>query len=91
MPRSTPALPQTRVTRHDWVTAALDALRNEGIGRVKVAVLAEALGVARSSFYWYFTDRNDLETALLDVWQARNTTPIVDHTRRPAPTITAAR
>ena len=83
-------LPQTRVSRDDWVQAALGALVEAGIGRVKVAVLAEELDVARSSFYWYFTGRDDLETALLDVWEARNLAPIIDRAARPAPTVTAA-
>lgn len=84
------ALPQTRVTRDDWVRAAVEVLTSEGIARVKVAVLAEELDVARSSFYWYFTGRADLEAALLDVWQARNIAPIVERCARPAPTVTAA-
>lgn len=87
---SSPPLPQTRVTRDDWTRAALDALRDEGIGRVRVAVLAERLGVARSSFYWYFGGREDLEAALLAVWEARNTLPILERSTRAAPTVTAA-
>lgn len=83
-------LPQTRVSRDDWVQAALGSLVDAGIGRVKVAVLAEELGVARSSFYWYFTGRDDLEAALLDVWEARNLAPIIERAARPAPTVTAA-
>ncbi len=83
-------LPQTRVSRDDWVQAALGALVDAGIGRVKVAVLAEELGVARSSFYWYFAGRDDLEAALLDVWEARNLAPIIDRAARPAPTVTTA-
>jgi AcrR family transcriptional regulator len=90
VPARAQQLPQTRATRDDWVQAALRALKDSGIGRVKVAVLAEQLGVARSSFYWYFTGRDDLETALLDVWEDHNTTPILDRAARPAPTITAA-
>jgi AcrR family transcriptional regulator len=83
-------LPQTRVTRDDWVAAALHTLITEGISAVKVAVLAEQLQVARSSFYWYFDDREALEHALLEVWEARNTEPILERARRPAPTVTAA-
>ena len=81
---------RTRVTRGDWVQAALTALKEHGIGRVKVAVLAEQLGVARSSFYWYFADRTALETALLEVWAAHNTAPIIERAARPAATVAAA-
>jgi AcrR family transcriptional regulator len=78
------------VTRDDWVRVARDALVNEGVDQVKVAVLAERLLVARSSFYWYFTDRDDLTSALLDGWEAHNTSAIQERAARAAATITEA-
>jgi AcrR family transcriptional regulator len=87
--RRTPA-PRTRVTRDDWLRVARDALVNEGVDQVKVAVLAERLQVARSSFYWYFTDRDHLTAALLDEWEAHNTSTIQERAGRPAATITEA-
>lgn len=82
--------PRTRVTRDDWVHAARAALVEQGVNQVRIAVLAEQLGVARSSFYWYFHDREQLLDALLDDWAAHNTDPLVERARRPAATITAA-
>jgi AcrR family transcriptional regulator len=32
----------------------------QGVDAVRVMPLSEALGVSRSSFYWYFKDRDDL-------------------------------
>lgn len=83
-------LPQTRVTRDDWIHAAVDALKAEGVAGVKIARLAELLDVRRSSFYWYFEGRPDLDAAVLDIWQARNIAPIVERAGLPAPTVTAA-
>lgn len=83
-------LPHTRVTRADWLAAARRTLIGEGIDRVKVAVLAEQLDVARSSFYWYFRDRQELADALLDEWAQLNTDSIIERAARPAATITAA-
>lgn len=85
---STPA--HARITRDDWLQAARTALVDEGADRVRVAVLAERLGVARSSFYWYFEDRAELTDALLDQWAAHNTASLVDRAAAPAPSITAA-
>jgi len=82
--------PQRRVTRADWLRASRNALIAEGIERVKVAVIAEELGVARSSFYWYFTDRDQLTDALLDEWASHNTVSIIERAERPADTITGA-
>jgi AcrR family transcriptional regulator len=85
---TTPA--HARITRDDWLQAARDALVDEGADRVRVAVLAERLGVARSSFYWYFADRTELTDALLDLWEGHNTASLVERADAPAPTITAA-
>jgi AcrR family transcriptional regulator len=83
-------LPHTRASRSDWVDAALAMLIGDGAAGVKVARLADRLGVRRSSFYWYFEGRDDLDAALLDVWESRNVGPIVEHASADAPTITAA-
>jgi AcrR family transcriptional regulator len=79
-----------RVTRHDWLRAARAALVAEGVDRVRVAVIADQLGVARSSFYWHYADRDELLTTLVDEWELTNTTSILDRAARPADTITGA-
>ena len=83
-------LPHMRVTRDDWVAAARAVLIEFGVDRVKVAVLAEQLDIARSSFYWYFSDREDLLNALLDAWELHNASSIVEHANRPAETLNSA-
>lgn len=81
---------RTRVTRDDWLAAARTALVEHGVDHVRVAVLAERLGVARSSFYWYFADRAELTSALLDQWEGTNTRSLIERCRRTSPTITEA-
>jgi AcrR family transcriptional regulator len=78
------------VTREDWLAAARRVLVAEGVERVKIAVLAHELQVARSSFYWYFADREELTDALLDEWAQHNTLSIIERAERPAETITGA-
>lgn len=82
-------LPHTKVTRDDWVAAAIAAVDERPIDSLKVAVLADTLGVSRSSFYWYFTDRRDFFDAVLAVWDV-GTRSIVERAERPADTIAAA-
>ncbi|MBT0958308.1 TetR/AcrR family transcriptional regulator [Alphaproteobacteria bacterium KMM 3653] len=65
-----------KATREDWLNAAQGALVREGVDTVKVLALASELGVSRSSFYWYFTNRDELLAALLDHWEERNTRSI---------------
>lgn len=79
-----------KTTREDWIKAALETLVSEGVDQVKVANLSDKLDCARSSFYWYFTNREELLDALLDYWQGLNTRAIVDQANTPAPTINAS-
>ena len=51
------------------MTCALDVLESEGIDGVRVERLARELGVAKSGFYWHFTDRNDLLQEMLRYWR----------------------
>ncbi len=81
--------PHTRVTRDDWVVAALAALDDVAIDELKVLGMAESLSISRSSFYWYFSDLAELRDELLARW-AHNTESIVERTERPAPGINAA-
>jgi len=73
----------TKVSRANWIDAAVAALIEEGLDHVKVMSMAQRLGVSRSSFYWYFEDRESLLDELLNIWTL-NTTSIVDRSRRDA-------
>lgn len=61
----------SRLSRDDWLDAAYTAVVEGGFDKVRVLVIADALGVTRGSFYWHFTDHADLLKALLDRWHAR--------------------
>ena len=80
----------TKVAREDWLRAARNTLVNRGVAEVKILTLATELDVARSSFYAYFTDRADLQDALLDEWEARNTRCIVEKCAQPSDSIAQA-
>lgn len=77
----------TKATREDWIRAALDTLISDGVDSVKVLVLADRLGVSRSSFYWYFKNREELLDALLAHWQDTNTRGIAEQAELPARSI----
>jgi AcrR family transcriptional regulator len=82
--------PQTKATEADWLQAALDMLISAGVERVKILDLAARLGVSRSSFYWYFTSRQDLLNQLLRHWRETNTRGIVGQASLPAASIMEA-
>lgn len=57
-----------KLTRDDWLIAALDALVSMGSERVHVEPLAASLGVTKGSFYWHFEDLQDLLSSVIDYW-----------------------
>ncbi|QNQ64411.1 TetR/AcrR family transcriptional regulator (plasmid) [Brucella sp. 6810] len=68
---------QPRLTRADWLSAALELLVESGIDAVRITRLAERVGVTRGSFYWHFADRGELLAAMIEVWAQSNTASII--------------
>lgn len=62
-----------RGSRELWLGAAKQALIETGLEAVKIQPLAGRLKISRTSFYWFFNDRNALLDALLEEWEAKNT------------------
>lgn len=89
-PEAPPEERDSRLTRADWLTLALQTLVSEGIDQVKVQTMARQLGVARSSFYWHFESRDALLRAMMEDWLQKNTGPIIERAMRPAPDINFA-
>ncbi|MFY1709177.1 TetR/AcrR family transcriptional regulator [Tritonibacter scottomollicae] len=89
-PEAAPLVGNIKVTRDDWLNIGLDVLIRDGEERVKVLALAEAMGVSRSSFYWYFKSRQDLLDALLTRWEETNTAGLIAQAAVPAERVTGA-
>jgi AcrR family transcriptional regulator len=79
-----------KATRDDWLDLALSVLAVEGVGRVTVLNLSKRLAVSRSSFYWYFKNREQMLDALLERWDRLNTRSIVCAAQWPAMTVNEA-
>ena len=79
-----------RGSREVWLAAAKQALLDTGLDAVKIQPLASRLGIARTSFYWFFKDRAALLDALLEDWEAKNTGAFVDTCAAYAETISEA-
>lgn len=60
-----------------WLEAAQEALLDGGVEAVKIQPLAQKLGLSRTSFYWFFKDREELLEALLRRWREKNTGNLV--------------
>jgi AcrR family transcriptional regulator len=68
---------QRRLTRDDWITAALAAIADGGLAAVSVEPLAARLGTTKGSFYWHFENRDALLDAAIGQWEKETTTDVV--------------
>jgi AcrR family transcriptional regulator len=68
---------QRRLTRDDWITAALAAIADGGLAAVGVEPLAARLGATKGSFYWHFENRDALLQAAVSRWEKETTTDVV--------------
>lgn len=79
-----------RGSREGWLDAAYEALIDGGVEAVRILPLSARLKLSRTSFYWYFKDREDLLAALADLWEQRTTVPLIAATRAYAATLPEA-
>ena len=66
-----------RGSHEGWLEAAYDSLLESGVDSVKILPLAKRLNLSRTSFYWFFKDREELLGALIARWRDKNTGNIV--------------
>ena len=69
---------QHRLSRDDWVTAALAAIADGGLAAVAVEPLATRLGATKGSFYWHFENRDALVDAAIRRWEKETTTDVAE-------------
>lgn len=70
--------PRQRLSRKAWATAGLRALTAGGVAAVAVEPLAAALGTTKGSFYWHFSDRQELVRAALELWELEQTSAVIN-------------
>ncbi len=58
-----------RLSRQDWLDAAMTNLAKHGHQSLRAERLAKLLGVSRGSFYWHFSDVENFEQAVLAHWE----------------------
>lgn len=67
-------------SRDAWLDAAFELLLESGVDSVRILPLARRLNVSRTSFYWFFRDREALLYALIERWREKNTQGLVRQT-----------
>ena len=66
------------VTRTEWLEAGLGLLADEGAPAVTIERLTGKLGVTKGSYYHHFKGAAGYRTALLEYFEARFTTRLID-------------
>lgn len=77
-------------SRDAWLDAAFALLLESGVDSVRILPLAKRLNVSRTSFYWFFKDREALLDALIDRWREKNTQGLIRQTEAYAESIVEA-
>jgi AcrR family transcriptional regulator len=79
-----------RGSKDVWLTSAYDALIDAGVDAVRILPIAKKLNLSRTSFYWFFADREALLSTLRESWKGRNTLGIQQRCDAYAETIAEA-
>jgi AcrR family transcriptional regulator len=79
-----------RGSQEVWLAAAYEALLEAGVDAVRILALAKKLGLSRTSFYWFFKDREELLDALVSRWREKNTGNLIKQSEAYAETVAEA-
>lgn len=77
-------------SREAWLEAAFQLLLESGVESVRILPLAKRLRLSRTSFYWFFKDREALLEALIERWREKNTRGLVRQSEAYAESIVEA-
>lgn len=73
-----------------WLNAAYNFLLESGVDAVRILPLAKKLKLSRTSFYWFFKDRDELLEGLVALWRDKNTGNFVKQADAYADTVVEA-
>ncbi|KEJ88961.1 TetR/AcrR family transcriptional regulator [Sulfitobacter donghicola] len=83
------AVPKNRATRETWIEAAYSIVVKDGFDALKIMPLAKSLNLTRTGFYWHFKNLTELQNAIIEIWQTRNTGIIVERCNTPSASLCA--
>lgn len=67
-----------RGSRELWLGAAYATLVESGVDDVRIQHLGKTLRLSRTSFYWFFSDREALLDALVALWRDKNSGNLIN-------------
>ncbi|MEP3048648.1 MAG: TetR/AcrR family transcriptional regulator [Roseibium sp.] len=72
--------PTGRISKQQWLEAALDALVAGGVEAVRIVDIAKTLKISKSGFYWHFKGRKDLMDEMKRYWMEEFSQQIISET-----------
>ena len=66
-----------RITKDQWLQAALDSLLEHGVHGISIERLAQNLDTSKSGFYWHFNNKDDLLESILTYWESEFTDTVI--------------
>ncbi|MFY0594824.1 MAG: TetR/AcrR family transcriptional regulator [Cognatishimia sp.] len=69
---------KNRLSRELWLAAGFKALTEQGPVALKAEPLARRLETTKGSFYWHFQDVPAFQSAMLELWEQRAYSEIVE-------------
>jgi AcrR family transcriptional regulator len=73
-----------------WLEAAYESLLESGVDSVRILPIAKKLNLSRTSFYWFFRDREELLDGLVGKWRDKNTGGLIKQSEAYAETVVEA-
>jgi hypothetical protein len=90
LPPKKSAEARDRGSLEGWLNAAYENLIEAGVDAVRIAPMSKRLKLSRTSFYWFFKDREQLLETLMARWRAQNTGQLIRQTQAYAENIAEA-
>lgn len=76
-------MPKIIVTEEQWVELGMDLFASGGADALVVESMAQKLACSKSSFYWYFRNRQAFLRRIVERWTERTTHQVIAANERP--------
>ncbi|UHA75126.1 TetR/AcrR family transcriptional regulator [Paenibacillus sp. 481] len=70
-------MPKIIVTEDQWIQAGIECFAQGGVEGLVIEKMSAALGCSKSSFYWYFDNRNEFIKRIVEKWVEQTTNQVI--------------
>ena len=70
-------IPKVLVTEDQWIQKGMAQFAQSGVDGLVIEKMSSELGCSKSSFYWYFKNRNEFIARLVERWTELSTQQVI--------------